>query len=182
MVAVDDPVSVHDANVDSSKSKSAKKKRKKRKLDESQYVAIGEDVSSAVTTVAAVRESKFLSKFLSTKRELQEVPEPPEIEPANNSFLKLFQDTFIPSSSTAGAGTDEDSSDNDSAYTAPSPARPEMRVLSSTSINTSTEDERAAPISVPVADGSLSNTVALQFFNLPYRISPEQVRPVSLHS
>jgi hypothetical protein len=101
--------------------------------------------------------------------------------------LKLFQDTFIPSSSgtvaDAGTGTaDEDSSDDDSAYTAPSPVKAVKRVLSTASMNTSTEgeDERA-PISVPVADGSSSNTVALQFFNLPYRISPEQVRPVLLY-
>jgi len=154
---------------------SSKKKRKKRKLSSTTHEQIETDNTVSKVSIS----SSFITKFLSRKREAAEVPEPPEIEVPNDDYLRLFQDSckahkLIPE-------TEVSDSDDDSASVYASESRRESfsvggmpRIDSAGStLCVSTDGENDVPKKVQ-PDGP--TTFALQFFNLPYRITVEQVR------
>lgn len=156
-------------------TKSAKKKRKKRKLDASTH----EDVCNESAVVKAPIGSSFLSKFLSRKREAADVPEPPEIELPNDSFLRMFQDSFKSHSLEEANDVVASDDDGDSLPAYQSTGKKEGLKLSgihktdsNASLNASSEADNGE---AGKEDFNGSTTAALQLFNLPYRISTEQV-------
>eukprot|EP01032_Pedospumella_encystans_P013202 gene13202-15213_t len=153
---------------------SSKKKRKKRKLSSTTH----EQIETEATVSKVPISSSFISKFLSRKREAAEVPEPPEIELPNDDYLRLFQDSckalkLIPEG-------DVGDSDEDSALAYASERKrdsfsmglPRIDSTGST-VAASTDNENDVPKKVQ-PDGP--TTFALQFFNLPYRVTVEQLQ------
>lgn len=171
----------NDGDVAQDEPKSAKKKKRKKKRKREEDTAPQQSSASDAGRTgngSSVVVSSFLSKFLGTKREAQDAPEPPAIEPANDSFLKLFQDTFVSSTKPMeDDGSVVSSSDSDSCM-----GEHIKRNASNISLATSTNEEeaRSANHSSAVFDTNGVNTFALQFFNLPYKITPEQVRGCSI--
>jgi hypothetical protein len=166
---------------DAGESKSAKKKKrnkKKRKLAESVIDAVEKADTANVETTAPqkpVTISNVLAKFIGTKRNLQDIPEPPEIEPPQDTFLKLFQDTFVlppavgVAAEPSGVETADDESSSDSSDESSYRQKGDLqRNASAVSLATSTGGD-----SVQFTSG---DTFALQFFNLPYKITEGQVR------
>ena len=156
-------------------TKSIKKKRKKRKLSASTY----ENIEVEDSVVKALVGSSFLSKFLSKKREAVEVPEPPEIELPNDSFLRMFQDSFKSHEFDHASALVESDDDEDSLPAYQPTGKKEGLKLSgihkadsNTSLNTSSDPD-VEVIHKEEPTGPI--TAALQFFNLPYRVSTEQV-------
>ena len=147
--------------------KSSRKKRKKRKLDKDRDEDMSQEALHDRTTT---KTSNFLTKFLSIKREAADVPEPPEIEPANDSYLKMFQDSF--QSHIKSDREEEEQADEDSEIDVGQHEKIKKSAIitkpSEISLNTTVSEENS---NTPAA----ATTFALQLFNLPYRITTAQV-------
>lgn len=159
---------------------SAKKKRKKRKHSTSTT----DQVESHDPVVKGFSHSSFIAKFLSKKREAAEVPEPPEIELANDDYLKQFQESCKAHKLIPDTAVDVSDSDDESTPSFSSERKKEgvklggmSRIDSAGSaFGGSTDGDNDLPPKIK-PDGP--TTFALQFFNLPYRITVEQVRLLS---
>ena len=99
-----------------------------------------------------------------------DVPEPPEIEAANDSYLKMFQDSF--QSHIKSDREEEEQADEDSEGDVGQHEKIKKSAIvtkpSEISLNTTVSEENS---NTPAA----ATTFALQLFNLPYRITTAQV-------
>ena len=100
------------------KSRKESRKRKKESATTITTAAIleeqDEESSSPCNESKRRRTSSWLSTFLSKKRDL-DVPEPPEVECADITYLREFNEQFAPKSSNSAQTTDivDEASDND---------------------------------------------------------------------
>lgn len=153
-------------------TKSAKKKRKRRKVSTG---GTFEEVHSNNHAPTGPAVSNFLAKFLGTKREAADVPPPPEIEEPNDSFLKQFHSDFAASSNSDSDGGDSDFDQAEEQSGDLSSIGSDTKLKKPKLDNSRRNDSTTSLYASTVEDDAPKNVVVLQFFNLPYRISVEQV-------
>lgn len=166
-----------EGTIEETVSKSAKKKRKRRKVSTGGSFETNESVDR-ISPDNNNKVSSFLAKFLSTKREAADVPPAPEVEEANDSFLRQFHADFASISEGGAHSSDEEADQGEDQSSVDSNVKARKLAKSLSKRNDSTTNLYASTVEddTPKVEAVAGpTTVALQLFNLPYRISVEQV-------
>ena len=122
-----------------------------------------EEESSPCNESKRRRTSSWLATFLTKKRDL-DVPEPPEVESGDITYLREFNEQFASKNSNAAqtASIDDEASDNDDNH--------DQIIDRKTENNNNNVDDGETPQEKSILTGKL------RIYNLPYAVSVDTIK------